>query len=446
MTLNATLLGLPDMIYTAIRGRSGFQRSMDIADQNRTIYMQSLLPDLAKAQSEQFKPVAESITKLFESRLRSGTNPQDIFASLQDPSGRASEFAESLARANPLVQQQILATEQSISLSDTEKRNRINLLVLDEARYRTTLNVNRVLKELESIRLSNALQKFITSLERMFGNMDSAINSTTFSVSELGKASDASKEALTGNAKSTEIALQSINILHNRRAYTLDEQNFAVNRASEMFGPAASVVKPLLNVGNKIEDTVLSTINKVIQNNPGASPEKIAGAVRASLNIAISDIGLPEGLTDKLSQQIQEAFAELRTQERDTNVSFDQLVEKVPALGKAVEYWQKNVNDYASAVNSAMEAQIEAASRFRKAISIEVKGAMELSKALGKTISLTELKEASRAEIASQTGGITNPRDLLNNILSLEETRRTQQGLVNNAALEEIILLLCKVG
>ena len=448
MTLNATLLGLPDMLYTAIRGQSGFQRSMDVADQNRTIYMQSLLSDLAKSQSEQFKPVAESITKLFESRLRSGTNPQDIFASLQDPSGRASEFAESLARANPLVQQQILATEQSISLSDTEKRNRINLLILDEARYRTTLNVNRVLKELESIRLSNALQKFITSLERMFGNMDSAINSTTFSVSELGKASDASKEALTGNARSTEIGLQSINVLQNRRAYTLDEQNFAVDRASEMFGPAASVVKPLLNVGNKIEDTVLSTINKVIQNNPGASPEKIAGAVRASLNIAISDIGLPEGLTDKLSQQIQEAFAELRTQERDTNVSFDQLVEKVPALGKAVEsarlaqekaikaleYWQKNVNDYASAVNSAMEAQIEAASRFRKAISIEVKGAMELSKALGKTISLTELKEASRAEIASQTGGITNPRDLLNNILSLEETRRTQQGLVNNAA------------
>ena len=419
------------------------------ADQARQFYTGLNTPDMAKNQAATLKPITDALMKESEERLRAGENFSAIIDSLYDGSGGPSLQAENIARSNPAIQEQLMRVESS-DLSEREKQNRKDLLILNESEYRLRLNLQKVLKDIEMERLSNATRKFVTSIERMLSNMDRAINKVTFQLDRMTQSADLSNAALSGQAKAGEVSLDSINILQNRRAYSNERQNFAVNQASEMFGQAGGIIRPLLNIGDKMEDTILSTINRVISENPGVptSDEKLSGAIRSSLNTALGDLGLPDDLTEKMSKAVQDGFGELRQKQDDNTVSFDQLVEKVPQLAqtidvakaaqeraiKALEFWQKSVNDYANAMNQAMEQQIEANNYFRKATSIENKGSTELSRALGRVVTLTDQFAQSRKEISAQTGGATNPRAIENNILMLENRRRTQQELSNQAA------------
>ena len=419
------------------------------ADQARQFYTGLNAPDAARSQAAALKPTTDAIMKASEERLRAGENFSAIIDSLYDGSGGPSLQAENIARSNPAIQEQLMRVESS-DLSEREKKNRKDLLILNESEYRLRLNLQKVLKDIEMERLSNATRKFVTSIERMLSNMDRAINKVTFQLDKMTQSVDLSNAALGGQAKAGEVRLDSINILQNRRAYSNERQNFAVNQASEMFGQAGGIIRPLLNIGDKMEDTILSTINRVISENPGVptSDEKLSGAIRSSLNTALGDLGLPDDLTEKMSKAVQDGFGELRQKQDDNTVSFDQLVEKVPQLAqtidiaktaqeraiKALEFWQKSVNDYANAMNQAMEQQIEANNYFRKATSIENKGSTELSRALGRVVTLTDQFAQSRKEISAQTGGATNPRAIENNILMLENRRRTQQELSNQAA------------
>jgi hypothetical protein len=448
MMANATLGGIPDAAYQAATGgESMFKGSMDQADINRNNIMASMAPQMAKEQSAQFKPVAEQTLRLFESKLKTGTSMEDVMKELKDSSGAPTQLAENIARSNTAVQEQILNIRASNSLGPEEKRVAEQNIIAEEAAYRTTLELNNALRQLEMDKLDKAIKGMTVSLERMFNQMDQAIGKVSFELDSLTRSAELSSLALSGQAQAGQVSLKSINVLQNQRAYSDTENNMAATQGAEMFGSQAKTIAPLLGLGNKLEDTVLSTINRVRKDSPDASNEKIATNIRFELNKSLNGLGLPSNITDKLSKEVGRAFSDI-TAKGDTELSFDEIVERVPGFAKAIdsarraqemankalEFWQKNLNDYAQAMNTNVGLQIEANANFRKAASIQYQGQLELKKAFGKSISLDESRKAATMDIKSQTGGLTDPRDIGRNINRLEDTRRSQQALSDSAA------------
>ena len=458
MTANALALGIPDLLYaavsSAITGRNFSETSIftdlgytDQANRARNMYTQLDAPAIAIQRSQQLQPIAESVLKLFDERIRSGTDSSDIFTNL-GTADAPSRFAETIARANPVVEQQIIAIKASNVLSTAEKNARVNSLIALEAEYRTRLRVEAVLKELQFKRLSQETKAFTTSIQRMLNSMEFAINRTVFEIEQLANSAELSNKALSGSAEVGQIFIRGINVLQNQRAYSPEDRRFGVSQASRMFGPMSDVVSSLLNISDKMEDVVLSTINETIRtSSEEASPEKISGAIRSALNTALLDLNLPPDLADKLSKQTQRAFSELRTGD-NKKLSFSELVEKVPQFAeaidsaksaqqaaiKALEFWQTKVNEYAKTMNQSLEYQLEANNSLRNVLSIRIKSEDDLARTLGRTINLISQRTNIIGETARLTGGITNPTDIRDRIFELENVRATQQGLVSQEA------------
>ena len=426
-----------------------FTGSQEKADFNRNSMMSEMAPAMAKQQSDQFKPVAEQTLNLFQSKLKTGTSISDIMSELQDATGAPTQLAENIARSNPVIQEQLLKIKASNRLKDEEKLALERSLIAQEAQYQSSLRLDAAFKSLQLEKLNNQISNFVTSLNRMFNQMATSIGRASYELEALSQSADLTNKSLSGQAQAGSINLSSINVLQNSGAYSLDEQKTARNQAASMFGSQSDTVEGLLRVSDKLETTILSTINRVAEEEPGANNERVAAVIRSDLNKSIRGLGLSDDLTTKLTEQVSQAFAELRGSGVDAkDISFDQLAEKVPALAKqidiartaqeesikALEFWQKNLNEYAQAMNQSMEMLIESNARSRKAFDIQVKGALDLQRVLGKEITLREQVSVRLKEISNQTGGITNPTDIRTNIVDLENTRRSQQAASNSIA------------
>jgi TP901 family phage tail tape measure protein len=425
------LMGLAPSLYSGAEKR---------AQEVRASYIGELAPDQARQQSEYFKGLSESLLKNFEQKLRTGTNFQDVLQEL-GTSTAPTAFAEAIARANPAIEEWIIRIQANTQLTDAQKDSQIKQIIASESYNKTLLNLTATVREIELDKLNKATRSYITSIERMLSNMDQALARTTNELDNLSRGTELANAALSGTAKAGSVSLKSINVLQNQRAYSTPERGIATAQAGEMFGPFGNTIQSLISVSNNLQDTVLSTINSVKDRDPSASPEKIAGAVRSALNVSLNDIGLPNDLSRKMAEQVQLAFSEIMAK-GDKTVSFDQLVEKVEPLSNAVEsaraaqekavksleYWQKNLNDYADAMNTMVDQQVEINSRLSKASDIEIKGLLELDKVFGKSISLNRTGQISRADTARLTGGATNAQDIQRNILRLEEIRASQQA------------------
>lgn len=415
----------------------------------RNFYMQRMAPDMAKEQSAQFKPVADATLKMFEEKLRTGTTMKDVIGELKDATGAPTQLAKNIAQANPIIQEQILRIQASNNIREKDKPAMINNIVAQEAEYRARTNLETTLRSMELDKLNRETKKFAVSLDRMFSNMDQSIQKTAFELDIMSRSAELSAAALSGNAKAGETSLKSLNVLKNIDAYSSKERAAATNQASGFFGSQQGVVEPLLGLGNKLEETVLSTINSSIKDNPNKTNEAISSNIRVALDKKLRDLQLPSNIADKLSTQVKKAFTEITKQGVDSkDVSFDEIVEQVPAFAetiasarkaeesaiKALEFYQKNLNDYANAMNQMVDYQIEANNSMRKASEIQTKGNMELSRALGKRVTLEESRRATEAPIKSMTGGDTDPRDIGRNILGLENIRARQQASSDVAA------------
>ena len=403
----------------------------------------------SKDQAASFKPVADGILQSFNAQMKGikGTDQEDIFKQLKRADGTASEFANTIARANPLVNQQILQIENSNSINEADKKSKIDAVIAQEALYQTTLSTNAAMKQLSMDKLENKTRGFVNSFTRSLNNMDRALNVTTFGLDKLSRQSELSSAALSGDAKAGAMKLDSVNVIQNTRGYTKSEGSSAQSQAASFFGSQAKTMNSMLKVSNTMEDTILSSINKTIKKDPKASDEKIGAQLRTSISGALNALELPADLSDKMAKETQNAVTAMRKEGNDT-IDFGQLVEQVPALGKALnvareaqemaikalEAWQSNLNEYAEAMNQNVGIQMEMNNRLRKASDIRGQGKMELKKTFGReAIPLDEQVKLSRQSTKTQTGGLTNPADIAMKVGKLENLRQAQQGMSDKA-------------
>jgi hypothetical protein len=405
-----------------------------------------IAPEKAVETAQKVQPQGQNILKQFENKLRSGMDMDTILAELN---AAGNQSAEVLARMNPKINEQIMLIENDRNISEQRKSAIIKEITTSEANRVASVNMKNSMKQIEFEKLGRQTNNFATSLERMFNGMEQAINKTDFELSKLSRSAELSAAALSGNAKAGDVMLDSINVLQNPRAYSGQEQGAAFDQAAGFFGSQADLVRPLLGLGDKLESTVMSTINRSVQANPTGSTEGIASNIRNALDAQLKDLGLPPNIADKLAGQTKLAFEKIRSERggEDTRLNFDQITEEVPAFAKAIssaqraqelavkamEFYQKNLNEYAQAMNQMVDFQIEANNRMRKASEVQAKGAMELAKTLGQTVSLTETRNVTEAPIRSMTGGLTNPGDIGRNVVNLEAQRRTLQTAADNA-------------
>jgi len=424
---------------------SYLQASFDNNYQQRAIAR--LAPEKAVETAQKVQPQGQNILKQFENRLRSGTSQEDILKELKVA---GNETATVLARMNPKINEQIMLIENDKSISEQNRKSQVQQIIATEANRVAAINMKNSMKEIEFEKLNRQTNNFATSLERMFNGMDQAINKVGFELDKLSRSAELSAAALSGNAKAGDVMLDSINVIQNPRAYSGKQQGAAYDQAAGMFGSQEGLIRPLLGLGDKLESTVMQTINRSVQANPTGTTESIAGNIERALDKQLKDLGLPSNITDKLAQSTRRAFEKIRSERggEDTQLSFDQITEEVPAFAKsissaqraqemavkAMEFYQKNLNEYAQAMNQMVDFQIEANSRMRKATEIQAKGNMELSRTLGKRITLDESRKVSEAPIKSMTGGLTDARDIGRNVVNLENTRRVQQASADGAA------------
>jgi ABC-type transporter Mla subunit MlaD len=407
--------------------------------------MQRLAPEKALETAKKAQPQGQNILQQFENKLASGASMDEILSDLKK---EGNETAQILARMNPEINKQIMLIQSDSSLGEPRKRALIQDTVATEALRVAKINLKNKIKQIELDKLARETNNFAASLERMFNNMEQAINRAGFELDKLSRSADLSAAALSGNAKAGNVMLDNINILQNPRAYSSEQQNAAYDQAAGMFGSQAGLIRPLLGLGDKLESTVMKTINRSVKENPTSTTEGIAGNIRVALDKQLKGLGLPSNIADKIAVQTREAFVKIRSKGDDVKLNFDQVVEEVPAFAKAIssaqraqelankamEFYQKNVNEYAQAMNQMVDYQIEANNRMRKATQIQAKGNMELSRALGKRITLDESRKVAQAPIKSMTGGLTDARDIGRNVVNLENTRRNQQASADAAA------------
>lgn len=418
--------------------------------------MAGYAPEQAVEQAKTFKPVADATLQLFENKLKTGTSMADVMKELKtstvDSAGNIVEaptqLAKNIALANPVIQEQIMLVDQNNNLSAAEKQTIKNNIIAKESERTAALNLEKTLRELEINKLNKATNAYVNSLERTFKQMEVAIGRASFELDQLTVSSEAYNSALSGSAKASQVNLKSINVLQNSRAYSGSERDAAGKQAGEFFGGTSGNLEGMLKIGDQLENNIISTINRTIQEDPNASEEKIAAKIRTNTESTVQDAGLSKDLSGKLAKEVQKAVSDIRKGGDKGSIGFDELVEKVPALGKtldgarraqelankALEYWQKNLNEYANAMNQSMEMQLEANSLGRKAIDIQNKGSMELQRALGKEVTLREQVSSVLDSTSRQTKGISAPSAIGDSIVKLNDRRTVEQGMSDTAA------------
>jgi len=425
-----------------------FNTIMPGGNQQLESYMSDLAPQLASQQSASLKPAAENAFRLFEQQLRTGSSSDDIMDQLKTAGGGVSQFATAIARSNPIIEEQIIKTQARADISDTEKQKIVDSIIAREAEKQTILNTTATLRQIEFEKLNKGTDSFVNSLERIYSNMEMSINKASFDIQKLSASADLASEALSGNAKAGQINLEAINVLQNRRAYSPEQQNQAVDLAGSFFGSTSPAISSILNIGDKLESTILQTINRTRGAEPGATNERVLASIRSALDRQLTDLQIPDSLVPSISNQIRDALKDISTQGDLDTVNFNEIAEKVPALTKqidaarraqetavrALEFYQSQLNEYANAMNSMVELQFNASKDFARASDIISSSSDELSKAFGREISLRDTLTQSLGKTRRQTGGATDPVDISRNITNLENSRKILQGASETAA------------
>jgi TP901 family phage tail tape measure protein len=397
----------------------------------RSMKMGELNIDKARDQSKQFAPIADNINKLIDEKLRGGSNVRDITSGAD-----FEQFAEIISKSNQNINEQILQMQTS-GVSDAEIKDLKMTFATSEINKRSSvIDREKSFKDLD--RSTNILSR---SLERMFQNMEQAINKTSFGLEQMSKDIELVSSSLQGQAKIGSGSLKSINVLQNPRAYSESDRNNARNQASSFFSGNSNTMKGLLTIGDNIEGTILSTINKTIKENPGATNEKMSSQIQNNIQAQLDKLNLPSDISSKLSEQIKNALNDL-SKNGDEKVDFSQLIEKIPQLSKtvdssrraqetalkALEHWQNALNSYSEKMNQLLELQVDTNAKLLKSTQIVSDANMELAKALGKTVEVSEVRRNVENQTSFKTGGLTKPQDISRQILALENQRQNQEN------------------
>ena len=393
--------------------------------------------------SQAFKPVADNINQLISARIRGGENIGDILGGPE-----FKDFATSLVYADSALNRHIREIELSTRYTEEEKRARIDEIISIQGANKIRTQAAIAQREKDQRELGTVASVYTRSLKRMFTNMEQAINATAYSLKQMTDNIDLNVTALQGQAKVGSVDLQTSNIIQNPRAYTPGVRSSAQASAASLFGTRSPEMAQLMNLGETVENTVMSTINKTLEDKgPDASNEAIARAVDKSVRDELSGLGLPPELADKLAKEVGDTLIDLR-KSGDEKVDFSKLSEKLGSLSsvidtakdaqqaaiKALENYQNVLNAYANNINRIIDLETNARDKFNKSVNIAADGSTALSKALGRTITAADAFAKRDASIARQTGGLTDPTDIFNKILSLNNDRDILQSSSRQSA------------
>lgn len=414
------------------------------AAQNQSAQFQTLIPQLSSEKAKRYTGAAESSSAFIEAKIRSGSDIKKMKA--EDPAA-FKQLAESLALADAAVQEQIMTIQNSTSIDQDEKTKRIEAIKATAGETKAREIQTKALRDKALDNLNKNVNILQNSLERMFQNMDQAINANVASLEKLSAQADLTTASLSGGAKvGTNIKLDSLNVLENPRAYGDKANQNAVSQASSIFGSQANKMSGLLQLGDKLEGSLMSTINNTLKDNKGSTNEAVGAKLDSAISNVLNNLQIPDDISVTLGKEMSSAIQEMRKKGED-KVDFSELTERIPQLSKvvesskraheiarkALEQWQNALNEYANAINQITEMQIESSTRARRANDILIQGEVELNKALGKDVSLRDAKNNALQRVSDQTGGITDPRAIGRNIRNLETTRADQQSLFNAA-------------
>jgi TP901 family phage tail tape measure protein len=397
----------------------------------------------ATESSASFKPIADGINQLIQARARAGETSSSITSAPE-----FEDFAKSLVYADVALNKQIRQIELSTEYTEAEKKARIEEIISIEGanKIRTQAAIGQREAEQKSISLLTSV--YTRSLKRMFTNMEQAINAAAFSLKQMSDSVDLATAAITGQAKVGNIDLETSNVIQNPRAYSDGRVASAQAAAGSLFGSKGPEMSKLMNLGETVESTVMSTINKTLENKGvDASNESIASAVDQSVRVELKNLGLPPELSDKLAKEVGSTLVDLRSSGED-KVDFAKLSERLGSLNsvidtakdaqqatiKALENYQNVLNQYANNINKIIDLESSSRERSRKAIQISSDSNLELAKSLGRTIRVSDAFAKRDASVSRQTGGLTDPNDIFQKILKLNTDRQVQQSSAKQAA------------
>lgn len=415
-------------------------------DQFRESRTRARLPEKAQASAQQFKPVADNINKLIEQRLGKGESVADILADADFDS-----FANSLAMADQATNQRIQAIMADTSLSNEVRDSRIKNIrsIYAETQVRRQAAQQARQKEIDALETSTA--RYTNSLERMYTNMEQSINAVAASLNRMNSQMDTTIASLQGQAKIGDVILDAINVLQNPRAYRSPEVQAATTSAASMFGSEASNMAGLINLGENIEASVFSSINRTLEKAASqggrASNAQIETDIETGVQNTLQGLGLPPELADKLANEVRAALKDI-TKDTEGDFDFAEISEKIAGLGsviqssararevaiKALEAYNAALNSYTQNVNKIIDIEISSRTYARKSLDILSNSALDLSKALGRSVSVSDVLNKRNKEIARQTGGPVSATDIFDQIQKLERDRVSQQAGVDTTA------------
>jgi len=415
------------------------------AENNRKLYTERLIPERAQENAKQYSDVAQFAQKSLETMIQGGKSFDEIKASPE-----YDDIAASLAKANIKVQEQILAIENNnIENTAAAKANResaksaVIKAFADDQAAKITKNFVR---EREAELASRESKTFNMSFDRMFTNMNQSIETTNYSLSKFSETVEASISAMSGQAKLGTTNLDSINTLKNLNVSTPEQKETAINQASSLFGSEKGLVSSILSLGDTLESSIMTAINKTIKDNPGVSDTKVSMEIEKVIGSRLSETKLPPDLIDQLSKQINSAVETIRKKEgadtKSRRIDFSELIANAPALGEtfgtlkntqnaviaSLENWKNRLDAYSKSLDRAADIQLEAAQRRNKAEDILVNGSIELSRAFGADADPASAARLRDSRTARLTGGPTSVSDIVGGLQSLEQTRDNQRG------------------
>lgn len=430
--------------YLSTISLGGMLRSEEQARSNQSSRFQELIPQLSSERAKRYTGASEASASFLEAKVRSGTNIDQMKAT--DPE-EFIKLTKSLALADAAIQEQIMTIQNSTSLTAEQKKKTVDSIIAQEGEKKARDINTKALRDKSLEQLNKTTNILQNSLERMFQNMDQAINANVASLDKLSNQAELTASSLSGQAKiGTNFKLDSINVLDNPRAYDGKANKMAVSQASSIFGAEANKMSGLLQLGNKLEGSLMATINNTLKENKGSTNEAVGARLDNVISNALNDLQIPDDVALNLGKEMSTAIQEMRKKGED-KVDFSELTERIPQLSKvvesskraheiakrALEQWQGAVNEYANAINQITEMQIEASARSRRANSIMIQGQNDLQRALGKEISLRDARNNTLQGFEDQTGGVSDPRAIGRNIRNLESVRAEQQSLFNSA-------------
>jgi hypothetical protein len=402
----------------------------------RSNAVEEMSGDRVSATVKQFKPVADGILKLTERQLQAGSSVADILGE-----ANFKDFADSLALADRETARYIDSIATNTSMSQAEKDARISHIktIAAEEAIRKQGAIVAQQKQIQALQRSTSI--YTRSLERMFRNMEQAINKASASLDKMNNQIGLTIAAMQGEARVGDSSLDALTILENPRAFSAAENRQATQRGTRSFGDNAANVESLVNVGERIENSVMSSVNSVLSSNPGATNAAVERQIVADVGTALDNLGLPPDLADKLAGEVKNALADLSSEGQNT-VDYAKLAEKLGNLNSVIEtstrarevvikllqHQQKAASSYTANLNKILDIEVRSRQKARKAIDILADGELNLAKALGKTISVLDVINSREANIGRQTGGLKTVNDIFNRINELAAKRLTQQG------------------